>query len=256
MQQNPNLFAGLGPFAGLAQAGSQLATRGIQGLFGIKDPELERNRILSQVNYDDPASLRAAAQALMAQGDVEAGMQLANQARSLTQRAEDVAFKQEELDLRKSAETRAKEAARWESFTKNPQLAIEEAAKEEDPAKKRELLMFAADKLTDKEYERAVNRARISASDATAAQARANAAKGTESDFVTQDDRPLIIRNGKYYTADGKEYTGKVKKLFNPSGTAGALSALGYRTGGFGGTTLQSGVPVYDPRTRSLVKNP
>jgi hypothetical protein len=43
MQPNP-LFAGLGPFAGLAQAGSQLATRGIQGLFGIKDPEIEAQR--------------------------------------------------------------------------------------------------------------------------------------------------------------------------------------------------------------------
>lgn len=86
MQQNPNLFAGLGPFAGLTQAGTQLATRGIQGLFGIKDPVLERNRILSQVNYDDPTSVRAAAQALMAQGDVEAGMQLANQARQIEEK--------------------------------------------------------------------------------------------------------------------------------------------------------------------------
>ena len=85
MQQNPNLFAGLGPFAGLAQAGSQLATRGIQGLFGIKDPELERNRVLSQVDYNDPASLQAAAQELARAGYVDQAVALAGQGRQLAQ---------------------------------------------------------------------------------------------------------------------------------------------------------------------------
>ena len=117
MQQNPNLFAGLGPFAGLAQAGSQLATRGIQGLFGIKDPVLERNRILSQVNYDDPTSIRAAAQALMAQGDVEAGMQLANQARQIEEKSR--AFGLQERQL-----TAAEQRAAAEQEYRNKRLEI------------------------------------------------------------------------------------------------------------------------------------
>lgn len=113
MQQNPNLFAGLGPFAGLAQAGSQLATRGIQGLFGIKDPELERNRILSQVDYNDPASLRAAAQALMAQGDIDKGSSLATTARELEkqQTATDLTTRETEASIAlKEAQTATEQA--------------------------------------------------------------------------------------------------------------------------------------------------
>lgn len=94
MQQNPNLFAGLGPFAGLAQAGSQLATRGIQGLFGIKDPELERNRVLSQVNYNDPASLQAAAQELARAGYVDQAVALAGQGRQIARQEQQFGLEQ------------------------------------------------------------------------------------------------------------------------------------------------------------------
>ena len=132
MQQNPNLFTGLGPFAGLAQAGSQLATRGIQGLFGIKDPELERNRILSQVDYNDPESLRAAAQALMAQGDVEAGSKLASQARTIASEERkynlDIAKYRKDL-LKETTEEGRKQA---EFYSKNPEQAtfrLQELAK-------------------------------------------------------------------------------------------------------------------------------
>lgn len=85
MQPNP-LFAGLGPFAGLAQAGSQLATRGIQGLFGIKDPEIEAQRAIAMAaqNPNDPATLQAAAQALAQAGKIDQAMALAGQARAIT----------------------------------------------------------------------------------------------------------------------------------------------------------------------------
>jgi hypothetical protein len=85
MQQNPNLFAGLGPFAGLTQAATESLSRGVGGLFGIKDPVMERNRILSQVNYNDPASLQSAAQELARAGFVDQAVQLAGQGRKLTQ---------------------------------------------------------------------------------------------------------------------------------------------------------------------------
>jgi seryl-tRNA synthetase len=133
MQQNPNLFSGLGPFAGLAQAGSQLATRGIQGLFGIKDPVLERNRILSQVNYDDPTSIRAAAQALMAQGDVDAGMQLAGQARQIQQQERSFGLQEKQLT---AAEQRAK--AEQEYRNKRLELSGKELDLKLDELKLRE----------------------------------------------------------------------------------------------------------------------
>lgn len=87
MQPNP-LFAGLGPFAGLAQTGSQLATRGIQGLFGIKDPEIEaRNAIaMAAQNPNDPATLQAAAQALVQAGKIDQAMVLAGQARAIIEK--------------------------------------------------------------------------------------------------------------------------------------------------------------------------
>jgi len=87
MQPNP-LFAGLGPFAGLAQAGSQLATRGIQGLFGIKDPEIEAQRAIAMAaqNPNDPATLQAAAQALAQAGKIDQAMALAGQARAITEK--------------------------------------------------------------------------------------------------------------------------------------------------------------------------
>lgn len=132
MQQNPNLFVGLGPFAGLTQAGSQLATKGIQSLFNIKDPELERTRILKQTNTEDPASLRAAAQALMAQGDIGLGMQLASQARSITSEERkyqlDIAKYRKDL-LKETTEEGRKQA---EFYAKNPEQAtfrLQELAK-------------------------------------------------------------------------------------------------------------------------------
>jgi len=117
MQQNPNLFAGLGPFAGLAQAGSQLATRGIQGLFGIKDPELERNRILAQTDYNDPASLQAAAQGLAQAGFVDQAMGLAGQARQLSQQERQFGLQERQL-------TAAEKRAAAEQEYRNKQLEI------------------------------------------------------------------------------------------------------------------------------------
>ncbi len=112
MQQNPNLFAGLGPFAGLAQAGSQLATRGIQGLFGIKDPEIEAQRAIAMAaqNPNDPATLQAAAQALAQAGKIDQAMALAGQARQITQQKQQFGLEQERLGITRSqAEQQAKQ---------------------------------------------------------------------------------------------------------------------------------------------------
>ena len=85
MAINPNLFAGLGPFAGLTQAATESLSKGVGQLFGLKDPVLERNRVLSQVDYNDPASLQSAAQELARAGYVDQAVQLAGQGRQLAQ---------------------------------------------------------------------------------------------------------------------------------------------------------------------------
>jgi hypothetical protein len=156
MQQNPNLFAGLGPFAGLAQAGSQLATRGIQGLFGIKDPELERRRILSQVNYDDPESIRAAAQALMAQGDVEVGMQLASQARQIQQQEKQFGLSERGVKLQEKAGQRAEEAALQTRIKEAPYAAIGEVAALPDGKEKEALLTQISNNISKSNLDTAV----------------------------------------------------------------------------------------------------
>jgi hypothetical protein len=99
MAINPNLFAGLGPFAGLTQASTEALSRGIGGLFGIKDPELERNRVLSQVDYNDPASLQAAAQELARAGYVDQAVALAGQGRQIAQQERQFGLQERQFSL-------------------------------------------------------------------------------------------------------------------------------------------------------------
>lgn len=99
MAINPNLFAGLGPFAGLTQAATESLSKGVGQLFGIKDPVLERNRILSQVNYEDPASLQAAAQELARAGYVDQAVQLAGQGRQIAQQSRQFGLEEQRVGL-------------------------------------------------------------------------------------------------------------------------------------------------------------
>jgi hypothetical protein len=98
MAINPNLFAGLGPFAGLTQAATESLSKGVGQLFGIKDPVLERNRILSQVNYEDPASLQAAAQELARAGYVDQAVALAGQGRQIAQQSRQFGLEQRRVE--------------------------------------------------------------------------------------------------------------------------------------------------------------
>lgn len=129
MAMNPNLFAGLGPFAGLTQAASESLSRGIGGLFGIKDPVMERNRILSQVNYEDPASLQSAAQELARAGFVDQAVQLAGQGRQISQQNRTFGLQERQAALQ---EKRAEQEAL-------NQAARLDLSKEELSLKKQEL---------------------------------------------------------------------------------------------------------------------
>lgn len=108
MAINPNLFAGLGPFAGLTQAGTEMASRGIGTLFGIKDPEMERRRVLSQLDYNDPASMQAAAQELARGGFIDQAVALAGQARQMQQQERTFGLREREVGV---TEARAKAEA-------------------------------------------------------------------------------------------------------------------------------------------------
>lgn len=101
MAMNPNLFAGLGPFAGLTQASTEALSRGIGGLFGIKDPEMEAQRAIAMAaqNPNDPATLSSAANILAQAGKIDQAMALAGQARQITRQEQQFGLEQRRVTL-------------------------------------------------------------------------------------------------------------------------------------------------------------
>lgn len=89
------------------QTGQQVGNL-LGSLFGLKVPEFERNRIFSEINYDDPASLQAAAQELARMGMVDQAVALAGQARQIQQQERTFGLKEREVGV---AEARAKAEA-------------------------------------------------------------------------------------------------------------------------------------------------
>lgn len=89
-----------------AQTGATFG-RAIGRLFGLRDPVLERRTILAETDFSDPSSIRAAAQKLMAQGDIDAGIQLASQARQIDEKERAFGLQERQLtaaDKRAAAE--------------------------------------------------------------------------------------------------------------------------------------------------------
>ena len=208
MQQNPNLFVGLGPFAGLTQAGSQLATKGIQSLFNIKDPELERTRILKQTNTEDPASLRAAAQALMAQGDIELGMQLAAQARQLTQQERQFGLQERGVQLQEATSQRAEKAALQTRIKEAPYAAIGEVTALPDSKEKEALLVQISNNISKSNLDTAVKEQQLTNLASTIA--KANGYSSTI--YKDANNNPLFTKGGEggYWYYDEQE--GKMKR--------------------------------------------
>lgn len=101
MAMNPNLFAGLGPFAGLTQASTEALSRGIGGLFGIKDPEMEAQRAIAMAaqNPNDPATLSNAANILAQAGKIDQAMALAGQARQIQQQERQFGLQERQFSL-------------------------------------------------------------------------------------------------------------------------------------------------------------
>lgn len=136
MAINPNLFAGLGPFAGLTQAATESLARGVGGLFGIKDPEMEAQRAIAMAaqNPNNPTTLSNAANILAQAGKIDQAMALAGQARQIQQQERQFGLQERQAIL---AEERAKaeaedRAKRLEISGKELELRLKELENRKD----------------------------------------------------------------------------------------------------------------------------
>ena len=220
MQLNP-LFAGLGPFAGLAQTGTQLATRGIQGLFGIKDPEIEAQRAIAMAaqNPNDPATLQAAAQALAQAGKIDQAMALAGQARAITREDRTFALQEKQFKLSEEQAERAKrtlslqeETAFLDKLAKSPRAAMADIVAMDDGPKKNMLLAQASQSMDKARVDEEYKQAQI---EALRAQARTAGLKGFE---VIKDSLGKPI--GRFNKA-----TGEIEDMPGVKDTGGAGGA-------------------------------
>jgi len=101
-----------------------------------------------------------------------------------------------------------------EEVNKDPYGSIQKALElpEDDPTRA-VILAGASARIGEKNFDTAVKQAQIDASKATAAKA---AGPEVSESVVTEDGLPLTKRGGKFYTQDGRVYTGKIKKLAAP----------------------------------------
>jgi hypothetical protein len=135
-----------------------------------------------------------------------------------------------------------------EEVNKDPYGSIQKAlALPEDDPTRAVILAGASARIGEKNFDEAVKKAQIKASEATAAKA---AGPEVSESVVTENGLPLTKKGGKFYTQDGRVYTGKIKKLAAP-GPYDALLAQG--GGGVGaGATKPTGTPVYNPATGKI----
>lgn len=208
MAINRNLFAGLGPFAGLTQAATESLSRGVGGLLGIKDPVMERNRILSQVDNTNPASIRTAAQALMAQGDVDIGMELASQARQIEQQNRSFRLQERGVQLQEKASKRAEEAALQTRIKEAPYAAIGEVTALSDSKEKEALLVQISNNISKSNLDTAVKEQQLTNLANTVAQANGY----SSTIYKDANNNPLFTKGseGGYWYYDEQE--GKMKR--------------------------------------------
>lgn len=240
MQPNP-LFAGLGPFAGLAQAGSQLATRGIQGLFGIKDPEIEAQRAIAMAaqNPNDPATLQAAAQALAQAGKIDQAMALAGQARAITREDRTFGLQERQFKLSEEQAKRAErtlslqeETAFLDKLTKSPRAAMADIVAMEDGPKKNMLLAQASQSMDKARVDEEYKQAQI---EALRAQARTAGAKGFE---VIKDSMGNPIARFNKATGEIENMPG-VEDTGGAGGAGGKMDVAGTKSLLLGGTNTE-----------------
>jgi hypothetical protein len=104
-----------------------------------------------------------------------------------------------------------------EEVNKDPYGSIQKALElpEDDPTRA-VILAGASARIGEKNFDQAVKQAQIKASEAQAEASRRQGADQVSESVVTEDGLPLTKKGGKFYTQDGRVYTGKLKKLATP----------------------------------------
>jgi hypothetical protein len=121
---------------GYAQTGATFG-RAVGRLFGLKDPVLERRTILAETDFSNPESIRSAAQKLITQGDVDAGIQLAAQARQIEEKERAFGLQERQLTIseQQAASEQEYRNKRLEISGKELDLKLDELSLRKDVSK-------------------------------------------------------------------------------------------------------------------------
>lgn len=223
----------LNPSGDAAGAIGALLGRGLgnvtsgRGFFDIADPALQRVSQVQQMFNEtmktfDPTN-PAASYEEMASKFAQMGMgqqayMASQEAAKLRQQQRQEQRSNEELDLRRRQ-------VLLEEINKDPYGSIAKALEmPEDSPLRNTILAGASARIGEKNFDQAVKQAQIDAANAQ----RQKALQGEVSEnVVTAEGFPLSKRGDKYYTMDGKVYTGSLKKLAPPNPYAALLEGGG-----------------------------
>ena len=227
-------YSGLGMFAPFTEQMLGLGrnvTRGVGTLFGIKDPEMEAQRILSTVDYENPAALRAAAQELFSAGKIDEATALVRQATAAKQRQEDIGFKERQMKLSEKADERAAETQSFLKAEKDPYSELARVNKLPDGPEKEARLTNLNRIIGEKNLQQSLTQMQFLESEAKFALAKAQAGEVGKGKLVTEftgdNGELLMVRGGQLYKAsDGTRYTGKGTVPVRDSLQAMLLKAL------------------------------
>lgn len=243
------------------QTGQQVGNL-VGSLFGLKVPEFERNRIFSQLDYNEPASLQAAAQELARMGMVDQAVALAGQARQITRQEQQFGLEKEKFGLeqekfgitKRQAEEQDKRAERTltlqeetaflDKLTKSPRAAMADIVAMDDGPKKNMLLTQASQSMDKARLDEEYKQAQI---EALRAQARTAGAKGFE---VIKDSLGKPIGRFNKSTGEIEDMPG-VKDTGGAGGTKSKTDVAGAKSLLLGGTNTETATETAPTAGRS-----
>jgi hypothetical protein len=218
-----------GVFAPLYQAGLRFGDVGAQAMTQAlfpnqRDPMLERATRIQDVisrysdqDTTDPTVLKKMAGDFASMGLTREALTLAQDAKKAETEAKRLGFEEKRVGLEEERVSIAKRQALLEEVNKDPYGSIQKALElpEDDPTRA-VILAGASARIGEKNFDQAVRQAQIKASEAQAEASRRQGADQVSESVVTEDGLPLTKKGGKFYTQDGRVYTGKLKKLATP----------------------------------------
>jgi hypothetical protein len=217
----------LNPTGSAAGAIGALFGRGLgniasgRGFMDTGDAGLRRvsevQSIMSSVPFDpeNPASYYdGVATALKQSGYGDLAVLALKESATARETAKKSKLEEKRVGLEEERVSLTKRQVLLEEVNKDPYGSIQKALElpEDDPTRAI-ILAGASARIGEKNFDQAVKQAQIDASKATAAKA---AGPEVSESVVTEDGLPLTKKGGKFYTQDGRVYTGKIKKLAAP----------------------------------------